>query len=80
MLKNFAVLTLIAIAVMLILEVVKLWATAASFDYNPITAVLGIGALLAISAFGWRKMNKVTRWYLIAVLFVGTFMILITLR
>lgn len=80
MLKNFSVLAFVAIAVMLILEVVRLWAAAASFDYKPIAAVVGIGSMLVISAFGWRKMNKVARWYLVAALLGGTFMILIALR
>ncbi len=80
MLKNFAILTVIAISIILFLEVVQLWASAASFDYRPIVAVLGIVALLVISAFGWRKMNRAARWYLIGALFFSAFMILIGLN
>jgi hypothetical protein len=80
MLKSFAILAVIAMLIMLVLEIVQSWASAASFDYKPIVAVLGIASMLVIGAFGWRKMNKVARWYLIAALFISTFMILIALR
>jgi hypothetical protein len=79
-LRNTVVLAFVAIAIMLILEVARLWAAAASVDYKPIAAVLGIGSMLVISAIAWRKMNNVARWYLIAALLGGTFMILIALR
>jgi hypothetical protein len=80
MLRNTVVLAFVAIAIMLIVEVVRLWAAAASVDYKPIAVVLGIGSMLVISAIAWRKMNNVARWYLIAALVGGTFLILIALR
>lgn len=80
MLKNFIVFTLVSMLVSLILAIVRSWASAASLDYRPIIAAFGIATMLIIGAVGWRRMNKITRWYLIAVLFVGALAILVSAK
>lgn len=78
MLKYFVSLTFVAVLVGLTIVTVKLWAGVVTFDFRPIIAIFGIATMFMIGAIGWRKMNEVTRRYLMVVLVIGTLMILIS--
>lgn len=78
MLKKVVILALVAMLIGLASGVLRWWASLASFDYRAPLAAFGIIAMLLIGVVGWRRMNKVARWYLMAVFFIGILAIVVS--
>lgn len=78
MVKNIAAYALVATLIALASSLFRWWASTVSFDYRAPLAAFGIVCMLIIGVFGWGRMNKVARWYLIAVFFIGTLAIAVS--